>query len=139
MKLASLALAAAICGASSPAFAQAVRETVVPAFSYPAPNVPGKAVTALVVTYAPGAKTPSHRHGKAFVIAYVLEGAIRSKLGNGESRVYRAGESWTEDPGAHHTMGENASSTEPAKMIAFFVHDVGATDLFVLDSEATKK
>ena len=76
---------------AQPAGAQ--REAITPAFAYPIANVPGKTMTALIVTYAPGAKTPAHRHGQAFVVGYVLEGAIRSKLDNGEERVYRVGES----------------------------------------------
>ncbi len=126
----------------SHAMAQAAdpqRETIAPAFAHPIPNVPGKTLSALVVTYPPGAKTPSHRHGQSFVVGYVLEGAIRSKLDNGEERVYRAGESWTEKPGAHHVVGENASATEPAKLMAIFVAKTGAKDLFTLDQSKGRK
>jgi quercetin dioxygenase-like cupin family protein len=35
--------------------------------------------------------------------------------------VYGTGESWVEAPGAHHRVSENASSTEPAKLLAVFV------------------
>ncbi len=121
--------------ASNPAFAaDELRETIAPAFVYPIANVPNKNMTALVVSYAPGAKTPAHRHGRAFVIGYVLEGAIRSKLDNGEERVYRAGESWTEKPGTHHSMSENASTTEPAKLLAMLIHDPKAKDLVTFDA-----
>ncbi len=118
------------------------RETVVPVFSYPIAGVAGKSLTALTVSYAPGAKTPAHRHGRAFVVGYVLEGAIRSRLGNGETKVYRVGESWSEDPGAHHTVSENASTTEPAKILALFVATTDARDLVTIDGQAaaeTKK
>ncbi len=128
--------------AVSPCHAQAVaaaRETILPAFAYPIANVPGKTLTALIVSYAPGAKTPAHRHGQSFVVGYVLEGAIRSKLDNGEERVYRAGESWTEKPGAHHSVSENASATEPAKLMAFLVAKTNAKDLFTLDGSKGKK
>lgn len=74
-------------------------ETVKPAFAYAIPNVPGKTVTALVVTYKPGAASKPHRHGQAFVIAYVLTGAIRSQIEGDKAHVYHAGESWTEAPG----------------------------------------
>lgn len=40
---------------------------------------------------------------------------------DGGDRVYHAGESWTEKPGAHHRISENASTTEPAKLLAIFV------------------
>ena len=45
-------------------------------------------------------------------------GAIRSRVNNGEERVYHAGEHWTEKPGVHHTVSENASATEPAVIAA---------------------
>jgi quercetin dioxygenase-like cupin family protein len=122
---------------AQPAGAQ--REAIAPAFAYPIANVPGKTLTALIVTYAPGAKTPAHRHGQSFVVGYVLEGSIRSKLNNGEERVYRAGESWTEQPGARHTVSENASATEPAKLMAFMVAKTNAKDLFTLDEGKAKK
>jgi quercetin dioxygenase-like cupin family protein len=77
------------------------RETVVPAFSHPIANIPGKTLSAVVVNYAPGAKTPAHRHGQSFVVGYVLEGSIRSKVDDGQEIIYRAGESWAEKPGAH--------------------------------------
>lgn len=111
----------------------APRETVTPAFAHPIANVPGKTLTSLIVTYPPGGTTPSHRHGGAFVVGDVLEGAIRSRLGDGSVKVYKAGESWTEEPGAHHTMSENASATEPAKMIAVFVAHSSERDLLTFD------
>ena len=100
MKTASLALAllaftAAGTGTAVAAPPEPQREVIVPAFAHAIANVPGKTLTALVVSYAPGAKTLAHRHGQAFVVGYVLEGAIRSKLDNGQEVVYRAGESWT--------------------------------------------
>jgi quercetin dioxygenase-like cupin family protein len=127
------------CGSACAQAAAAPRETVTPAFAHPISNVPGKTMSALVVSYAPGGKTPAHRHGRSFVVGYVLEGAIRSRLDNGEERIYRAGESWTEKPGTRHSSSENASATEPAKMIAVFVAKTDAKDLFTLDAGAQTK
>jgi quercetin dioxygenase-like cupin family protein len=101
-------------------------ETVVPAFAHEIPNVPGKKITAAVVTYKPGGKSIPHRHGSAFVVAYVLSGAIRSQLEGGEAKVYHVGESWTEAPGAHHLVSDNASATRPASLLAIFITDSGA-------------
>jgi quercetin dioxygenase-like cupin family protein len=111
------------------------RETVVPAFSHPIANVPGKTLSAVVVNYAPGAKTPPHRHGQSFVVGYVLEGSIRSKVDNGPEIIYRAGESWTEKPGAHHLISENGSSTDPAKLLAIFIADSDEKDLVTFDKK----
>ena len=111
----------------------AAHETITPAFHEVIANVPGKSLTALIVDYAPGAKTPPHRHGSAFVVGYVLSGAIRSQVNGGETHIYHTGESWTEKPGAHHTVSENASDTEPAKLMAIFVADTDDHDLVTLD------
>jgi len=86
------------------------------------PNIPGKSLIALEVDYAPGAASPAHTHAKsAFIYAYVISGAIESKVNEGETRIYRAGESWSEPPGAIHSISRNASKTEPAKLLAVFV------------------
>ena len=62
----------------------APRETSTPAFVHDLANVPRKTLTAIIVAYPPGGKTPSHCHGHAFVIGYVLEGSIRSKTSDGK-------------------------------------------------------
>jgi quercetin dioxygenase-like cupin family protein len=90
------------------------------------PNVPGKSLTAVVVNYAPGGKSPSHHHAGS-VFAYVLSGEIRSENSvTGPARVYKAGESFFEPPGSEHLVSENASATEPASLLAVFVADDGA-------------
>jgi quercetin dioxygenase-like cupin family protein len=135
-----LSTAATITTASGVAIAQpthhadaAPRETIVPAFSNPISNIPGKSLMAVVVSYPPGGKTPPHMHAKsAFITGYVLSGAIRSKVDNGNERVFRTGESWTEKPGAHHGMSENASATKPASLLAIFVVDSNEKNLTTL-------
>ena len=112
----------------------APRETVAPAFANAIPNVPGKSLVAAVVTYPPGGKTPSHTHAKsAFITAYVLSGAIKSRVDDGPVTVYKVGESWSEAPGAHHVVSENASATEPAKLLAIFVVDTAEKELTTID------
>src|SRR5882724_1025462 len=118
--------AAFVIGATS-ALAQSAAPnpvTVAPAFRQTIPNVPGKSLVAVVVSYAPGAKSAPHHHaGSAFISAYVLSGAVRSQVDDEPAKVYRAGESWFEQPGAHHKISENASTTEPAQLLAIFVVD----------------
>jgi quercetin dioxygenase-like cupin family protein len=88
------------------------------------PNIPGKSLIAVEVDYAPGAASVPHTHAKsAFIYAYVVSGAIESKVNDGETRIYREGESWSEPPGAVHSISRNASKTEPAKLLAVFVLD----------------
>ena len=134
---ASLAALSVLC-ASPSAYAHGAdnaQETIKPAFQTPIANVPGKTMTALVVDYKPGGKSQPHRHGDAFVVAYVLQGEIRSGVNGGEPRVYHAGESWTEAPGDHHTDSENASSTKPAKLLAIFVADDDDKNLVIWDKK----
>ncbi len=50
-------------------------------------------------------------------------------------QVFRAGESWSERPGAHHTISENASTTEPAKLLAISVVDTNDTELTTFDGQ----
>ena len=104
------------------------------AFNNVIPNIPGKSVVAVVVTYPPGAKSPPHHHAaSAFITGYVLEGAVLSQVDGGTPTVYRAGESFTEKPGAHHQVSANASTTEPAKLLAVFVVDTGEMPLTAPD------
>lgn len=131
--LATLALAPALV----PALAQdsAKREVTV-VFDHALPNVPGKSMKAVLVEYAPGGSSRSHRHpDSAFIYATVLEGAIRSQVNDGPVKVYRAGESWFEQPGDHHQVSANASDAEPAKLLAVFVVDTGDTNIVIDDPQ----
>jgi len=113
---------AATCAAF--AFSIAAPAYAAPIFAAAIPNIPGKSLIAAEVNYAPGQASPPHTHAKsAFIFAYVISGAIESKVNDGETRIYRAGESWSEPPGAIHSISRNASKTEPAKLLAVFVVD----------------
>ena len=60
-------------------------------------------------------------------MAYVLSGAIRSEnSATGPATVYKAGESFFEPAGSEHLISENASTVEPASLLAVFVADDGA-------------
>jgi quercetin dioxygenase-like cupin family protein len=116
-------VALAIIGAPT---VHAEGDKVTPVRSEKLPNVPGKSLTAVVVNYAPGGKSASHHHAGS-VLAYVLSGSIRSEnSATGPARVYKAGESFFEPPGSEHLVSENASTTEPASLLAIFVADDGA-------------
>jgi len=108
--------------------------TVSVVFEHELPNVPGKSMRAVLVEYAPGAGSPSHRHPtSAFIYARVLEGAIRSKVNDGPERTYQTGESWSEKPGDHHQVSKNASATDPAKLLAIFVVDTSDRQIVIPD------
>jgi quercetin dioxygenase-like cupin family protein len=101
--------------------------SVTPVFGYDLPHLPGQKMTGVLVEYGPGGSSPPHHHTtEGSVVAYVLDGAIRSKVNDGPVTVYHAGESWLEPPGAAHSVSENASATEPARLLAVFVAEDGA-------------
>jgi quercetin dioxygenase-like cupin family protein len=100
-------------------------ETLTPLIRQALPNIHGKTFTSATVTFPPGARAVPHRHGDAFVYAYVLAGAVRSRLEGGPMRTYHQGENWIERPGAHHVATENVSNIEPAKLLVVFVSTTG--------------
>lgn len=118
------ACASVALGIAVPAAAHPGAETVTPNFAHAIPNLPGKSLIAVVVDYPPGAASPVHEHAKsAFIYAYVVSGAIESQVNDEPKRVYHAGESFYEAPGSIHRVSRNASTTEPAKLLAVFVVD----------------
>jgi quercetin dioxygenase-like cupin family protein len=111
------------------------RETITVAADEPIPNLPGKRLVSLVVDYPPGVGSSPHRHARsAFVYAYVLSGAVRSQVNDEPARVYRAGETWFESPGAHHRVSENASNTEPARLLAVVIVDAADKQVTIPDA-----
>ena len=100
--------------------------------SYPLPNVAGKRVTIVRVFYGPGGFTPPHRHSGT-VTAYITKGEIRSQLGGGPLETFTVGQTFFEPPGSTHVVSANASTTEPAELIAVFVADEGAVLTTLLD------
>ena len=111
-------------------------EQVNAVFEHAIPNIAGKSLVALVVTYAPGGKSTSHRHaGSAFIYAHVLSGAIRSQVDDEPAKVYRVGEGFHELPGSLHRVSENASEREPASLLAVFVVDSKDNPLTILDQK----
>jgi len=93
--------------------------------SHALPDLPGKRVTVVRVTYGPGGFTPPHRHAGT-VTAYITRGQIRSQLQGGPVEIFDVGQSFFEPPGAIHLVSANASNTEWAELIAVFVADDGA-------------
>lgn len=105
-------------------------EQVKVVFQHPLPNVDGKSMVAVVVSYPPGGKSPAHRHAPtSFIYAYVLSGSIRSQVDDQPVKVYKVGESFYEVPGSHHRVSENASEKDPASMLAVFIVDSKDTQL----------
>lgn len=78
--------------------------------------------TVVKVHYGPGESSPQHSH-PCPVIGYVVQGAYRSQVDGEPEAVYTAGDTFYEAPNGLHVLSANASKTEPAAFIAFFVCD----------------
>lgn len=92
-------------------------------------RLPGESpldLTLVEVTYPPGTGSPPHVHASG-VAAFVVSGAIASKVGDDPERTYHAGEAWYEPPGAVHRVSRNASASEPATLLAIYVAAPGAS------------
>lgn len=119
--------------------AHAPVETVTPAFNQKILNIPGKSVIAAVVDYPPGGASPAHRHApSAFIFAYVLSGRVQSSVNGSPIKTYGPGESWSEPPGAHHSVSRNASATQHARLLAVFILDTDSRALTTPDGPAAR-
>jgi quercetin dioxygenase-like cupin family protein len=84
------------------------------------------AATLVEVSYPPGGSSAAHTH-PGITIAYVLEGAIRSKVGDEPERTYTAGQAFIEMPDQLHAVSRNASDIEPARLLAVLLAEKGKT------------
>ena len=78
----------------------------------------------ITVEYPPGGADPIHRHD-AHAFVYVLEGSIVMGVAGGEEVTLTPGQTFYEAPGDVHTVGRNASNTEPAKFLVLLVKNIG--------------
>lgn len=88
------------------------------------PKMNGEHLKAILleVRYGPGEASSPHSHPCA-VIGYVVEGALRAQVKGEPQMTYRAGERFYEAPNGVHLVSANASSTEPAKFVAYMICD----------------
>jgi len=84
------------------------------------PGEPQRHLTLVEIVYPPGAGSPPHVHANG-VMAFVVSGSVASKVGDEPERLVHAGEAWWEPPGAVHRVSRNASSSEPAKLLAIYI------------------
>ena len=108
--------------------AKAPQAKVTSLMSKDLPESPGKEALMITVVYPPGASDPIHRHN-AHAFVYVLEGTIVMQVKGGKEVTLKPGQTFYEGPNDIHTIGRNASSTQPAKFIVFLVKDKGAPAL----------
>jgi quercetin dioxygenase-like cupin family protein len=92
-------------------------------------------ITVLEVSYGPGESSLPHSH-PCPVIGYVTEGSIRTQVKGQPESVIKTGGSFYEAPHGVHLVSANASLTEPASFLAFFVCDHAASLSSELSSTA---
>jgi len=102
---------------------------VTPLMAHDLQGIPGKEGAMLTVDYAPGGSDPIHRHN-ASVFVYVLKGSITMQVKGGAPVTLKEGQSFFEGPNDVHLVGRNASQTEPARFLAFFVKNKTAPFVF---------
>lgn len=88
-------------------------------------DYPGKEALMITVVYPPGATEPAHRHD-AHAFVYVLEGSIVMQVKGGREVTLKAGDTFYEGPSDIHTVGRNASKTEPARFVVLLLKKQGA-------------
>ncbi|WMJ68243.1 cupin domain-containing protein [Stenotrophomonas sp. 24(2023)] len=96
------------------------------------PDIPGREATMITVEYPPGARDAGHRHD-ADVFVYVLEGSIVMGVKGQPEVTLHAGDTWYEGPNDLHTVGRNASTSEPARFVVLLLKKPGAPILVPLD------
>ncbi|HEF4731663.1 cupin domain-containing protein [Burkholderia multivorans] len=120
------ALLLALLGGVTAAGAQAAPSAIVaPLMTKPLDDYPGKEAEMISVEYPPGAVDPVHRH-YAHAFVYVVEGSIVMQVKGGQSVTLKPGQTFYEAPGDLHTVGRNASLTQPARFIVLLLKDKGA-------------
>jgi quercetin dioxygenase-like cupin family protein len=81
-------------------------------------------VNVITVEYGPGESSPPHRHD-AHTFVYVLEGSVVMQVQDAEPVTLNAGDNFYESPEDIHLMSKNASATESAKFLVFFIKPPG--------------
>ena len=102
----------------------APQPVVVPVMQKDLADAPGREMVMLAVEYPPGAVEDIHRHD-AYAFVYVLEGTIVEGVRGGKEVTLTPGQAFYEGPNDVHTVGRNASTTQPAKFVVVLVKKKG--------------
>jgi quercetin dioxygenase-like cupin family protein len=95
------------------------------------PDFPGKEGMVEIVEFAPGEVSEPHRHN-ADVFVYVLEGSIITQVKGDNPQTVHVGDVFFESPTDVHSVSRNASETQPAKLLVFYVKVKGAPPTVLL-------
>ena len=119
--LCSLTVALPLGGALAQTAPQPI---VAPVMQKDLADMPGREMLMLSVEYPPGAVEHIHRHD-AYAFVYVLEGSIVEGVRGGKEITLTPGQAFYEGPNDVHTVGRNASTTQPAKFVVVLVKKKG--------------
>jgi quercetin dioxygenase-like cupin family protein len=97
---------------------------VTPLMSKDLTDIPGKEMLMITVDYPPGSVDHVHRHD-AHAFIYVLQGSVVMQVRGGKEVTLVPGQTFYEGPNDVHTVGRNASTTEPAKFIVVLLKKKG--------------
>jgi quercetin dioxygenase-like cupin family protein len=111
--------------------ASAPEAKVTPVMEKDLSDMRGKEGVMIEVEYPPGAADPVHRH-HAHAFVYVLSGSIVMQVKGGKEVTLTPGQSFYEAPSDLHTVGRNASKTEPAKFVVVLIKRKGTPILEVV-------
>ena len=109
---------------TSAVHAEPAQPIVVPVMQKDLADMPGREMLMLSVEYPPGAVEHIHRHD-AYAFVYVLEGTIVEGVRGGKEVTLTPGQAFYEGPNDVHTVGRNASTTQPAKFVVVLVKKKG--------------
>ena len=104
---------------SVPALSQSTANAV---FQTDVADVTNQEILVLEVNYEAGNDSPVHRHN-AHTVVYVLEGTVIMQVAGGELQALGPGDVFYETPSDIHSVSRNASDTEPAKILVFFLKE----------------
>lgn len=122
MKLIRILIGTSLLSFSLPAFSQATAEGL---FQADVADATNQEIVVLEVTYPPGHSSDSHRHN-AHTVVYVLEGTVKMAVAGGETLTLGPGEMFYENPDDIHSVSMNASDTETAKILVYFLKEKDA-------------
>src|SRR4029078_2738703 len=125
-RLAQTVLIVMLCLVVAPSAVQNAKVT--PLTTKDLSGLPGKEAVMLTVEYPPGASSTRHRHN-ATPFVYFLEGSIVMQVEGGKEVTLGPGQTFYESPDDVHVVSKNASNSQPAKFLVFFVKDQGAMSL----------
>lgn len=121
----ALFLSFAFCGVLAFSGANAGTGTATTLMTRDLPDFPGKEGMVEIVEFAPGEVSQPHRHS-ADLFVYVLEGSVVTQVKGDIARTVHAGGVFYESPTDIHSVSRNASETQPAKLLVFYVKAKGA-------------